>query len=128
MTSARRSREDILLIAGGVGITPMRALFETIPFAPEHDLTLLYRARSTDQILFRHELDEIAHTRGAHVHYLLGDDDRCLSTHALVRLVPNLAERDVYMCGPPRMTDSVRVALRKAGLGDDYIHEERFTF
>ena len=128
MTSARRSRDDVLLIAGGVGITPMRALFETIPFAPGHDLTLLYRARSTDQLLFRQELDEIAHSRGARVHYLLGENATCLSTSALVRLIPNLAQRDVYMCGPPRMTDAVRMSLRTAGLADDFIHEERFTF
>ena len=91
---------------------------------PDPDL----RARSTDQLLFRRALDEIARSRGARVHYLLGDDTGCLPTAALVRLVPNLAERDVYMCGPPRMTDAIRVSLPKAGLADDDIHEERFTF
>ncbi|MCU1387464.1 MAG: ferric reductase [Ilumatobacteraceae bacterium] len=128
MTNARRTRDDILLIAGGVGITPMRALFETIPLSHGQDLTLLYRSRGPDHVLFRHELDEIARARGATVHYLLGDDAQCLAPSALVRLVPNVVERDVYMCGPPRMTDAVRAALRRVGLSDEFIHEERFAF
>ena len=128
MTSARRSRDDILLIAGGVGITPIRALFETVPLADGQDLTLLYRARSMDQILFRQELDEIARDRGARVQYLVGDDKECLSTASIKRMVPNVASRDVFMCGPPGMTDAVRRSLRCAGLSDDFIHEERFAF
>ena len=43
MTAGRRSRNKVLLIAGGAGITPLRALFETLPGGPG-DLTLLYRA------------------------------------------------------------------------------------
>jgi ferredoxin-NADP reductase len=128
MTAARRTRRDVLLVAGGVGITPMRALFETMPLAPGQDLTLLYRARSVEHVLFRDELDEIAHRRGARVHYLLGSDPSCLSAPALVRGVPGLIERDVYLCGPPGMADAVRQSLREAGLPDESLHEERFAF
>ena len=128
MTSARRSRDDILLIAGGVGITPIRALFETIPLNASQDLTLIYRARTPDDVLFRDELDEIAWRREAQVHYVLGDEADCLSARSLTFLVPDLAQRDVYMCGPPKMTEAVRLALHAAGLSDDYIHEERFAF
>ncbi|GAA4963362.1 hypothetical protein GCM10023238_33540 [Streptomyces heliomycini] len=46
LTAQRRSRGKVLLVAGGVGITPMRALFETLPGA-SGDITLLYRANST---------------------------------------------------------------------------------
>jgi predicted ferric reductase len=128
MTKARRTRDDVLLIAGGVGITPMRALFETIPLSRSQDLALIYRARTADDLLFREELDEIAWRRGARVHYLLGDRPDCLTASSLTLLVPNLARRDVYMCGPPKMTEAVRVALHAAGLSDDFIHEERFAF
>src|SRR3978361_110041 len=103
MTAARRPRRDVLLVAGGVGITPMRALFETMPLAPGQDLTLLYRARSLDHLLFRHELEEIAQRRGARLHYLVGDDRTCLTAPGLLSRVPDLAERDVYLCGPAGM-------------------------
>jgi ferredoxin-NADP reductase len=60
MTAARRTRRDVLLIAGGVGITPMRALFETMPIDRDQDLMLLYRATEPDQLVFRDELDALA--------------------------------------------------------------------
>jgi ferredoxin-NADP reductase len=63
MTAARRTRRDVLLVAGGVGITPLRALFETLPLRSGQDLMLLYRASGRDQIVFRAELEELAHRR-----------------------------------------------------------------
>lgn len=128
MTAARRTRRDVLLVAGGVGITPMRALFETLPLAPGQDLTLLYRARNLDQVLFRRELEEIAWQRGARLHYLLGEDRSCLTAQGLLSLVPDLAERDVYLCGPGGMADAVRTGLLEAGLPTERLHEERFAF
>jgi predicted ferric reductase len=128
ITSARRTRRDVLLIAGGVGITPMRALFETIPLSRGADLVLLYRARTADELLFRAELDEIAARRNARVIYLLGKDRSVLSAGALRRTIPNIARRDVYMCGPPALTAAVRSALLTAGLSATHLHEERFSF
>jgi predicted ferric reductase len=128
VTPGIRTRRNVLLIAGGVGITPMRALFETIPLAPGDDLLLLYRSRSAADVLFRNELDAIAAGRRARVAYLLGNDRTSLTPEGLHRLVPDLVERDVYMCGPPGLTDTVRAALRTVGLPPAQLHEERFAF
>jgi predicted ferric reductase len=127
MTAARRTRRDVLLIAGGVGITPMRALFETMPITPGQDLMLLYRANHRDQLVFREELDALAARRRARVIYLLGSDRDLLSARTLLRLVPRLAERDVYLCGPPGLSDAVRASLAQAGLPRAHLHEERFS-
>jgi predicted ferric reductase len=127
MTVHRRTRRDVLLIAGGVGITPMRALFESIPTDDDQDLMLLYRAKTRDQIVFRAELDALAARRQARVVYLLGSDPGLLSTRSLNRLVPRLSERDVYLCGPPGMAAAVRRALRQAGVPPTQLHEERFA-
>ena len=128
MTAARRTRLDVLLVAGGVGITPMRALLETMPLAPGQRLTLLYRARSQDEVLFRAELEDIARRRGATIHYLLGRDPDCLSPRRLAALVPGLAGHDVYLCGAPRMAAAARRGLLGAGLPPRRLHEERFAF
>ncbi len=88
VTAERRTRRDVLLVAGGVGITPLRALFETVPLAPGQDLLLLYRARDIADVLFRDELDRIAWHRGARVHYLLGDQVGPFSPELFRRLVP----------------------------------------
>jgi ferredoxin-NADP reductase len=128
MTAGRRSHRDVLLVAGGVGITPLRALFETIPLAPGQDLLLLCRVRTLADVLFKDELDRIAWQRGARVQYLTGEHAGSFSPQLFRHLVPGLLQRDVYLCGPPGMAGAVRRALRQAGLPDGQLHEERFEF
>ena len=127
MTAARRTRRDVLLVAGGVGITPMRALFQTMPTTPGQDLMLLYRARDRDQLVFREELDALAAHRRARVVYLLGSDPDLLSARSLTRLVPGLADRDVYLCASPGLSVAVRESLHRAGLPTAQLHEEPFA-
>ena len=127
MTAGRRTRRDALLIAGGVGITPMRALFQTLPVTAGQDLMLLYRARDRDQLVFREELDALAAHRRARVVYLLGSNPDLLSARSLTRLVPGLADRDVYLCASPSMSAAVRSSLAQAGVPSGPLHEERFA-
>jgi predicted ferric reductase len=131
LTGARRTRRKVLLVAGGVGITPLRALLEALPGKPG-DLTLLYRVRDAGSVVFRDELDRIARTRGATVHYLLGRRDGPagdpLDQAALERLVPDIRERDVYLCGPVSMMQRVEGSLRALGLPAGRIHAERFAY
>jgi ferredoxin-NADP reductase len=88
---------------------------------------LLYRARDREQLVFREELDALAARRRARVVYLLGADPSLLTARSLDRLVPGLADRDVYLCGPPGMADAVRRSLLQAGLPPAHVHEERFA-
>ncbi|MFJ4479594.1 ferric reductase-like transmembrane domain-containing protein [Streptomyces xanthochromogenes] len=130
MTAHRRTRRKVLLLAGGVGITPMRVLFETLPAAPG-DLTLLYRASNAAQLVLRDELEAIAVARGAALHYLLGPSDASfdpLAPQALRNLVPDLAEHDVYLCGPGPMAAVATASLIRAGVPEQHIHTEQFSF
>ncbi|MFE0175454.1 ferric reductase-like transmembrane domain-containing protein [Streptomyces sp. NPDC059002] len=129
LTAHRRTRRKVLLLAGGVGITPLRALFETLPGGPG-DLTLLYRAGSSEQLVLREELEAIAASRRAGLHYLLGRSDAAfdgLAPQALRNLLPDLAEHDVYLCGPPGMSAAATAALVRAGVPEERIHAECFT-
>jgi ferredoxin-NADP reductase len=127
MTARRRTHHDVLLVAGGVGITPMRALFESMPLAPGQDMVLLYRVRSRDGAVFRAELDALARRDGARVVYL-EDGVGPFTPELFTYFVPNLPVRDVFLCGPPAMAAAVRGALRAAGLADSQLHQERFEF
>jgi predicted ferric reductase len=128
MTAARRTHRNVLLVGGGVGITPMRALFETLPLAPGQDLLLLYRAKAAEDLLFHAELEGIARRRGARVQYLVGDAVGRFTPELFLRLVPDLQDRDVYLCASPAMSAAVRQCLRDAGLPKAQFHEERFAF
>ncbi|HEY5198994.1 MAG TPA: ferredoxin reductase family protein, partial [Solirubrobacteraceae bacterium] len=117
-----------LLIAGGIGVTPLRCIFEELPAGTD----LIVRAVSDDELVLGDELDRIARRRGSRVHRLVGDhrDPACadlLCADALGRLVPDLAERDVFVCGPPQMMRAVRVSLGAAGVRSRHIHWERFS-
>lgn len=68
-TARRRTAPKVLLLAGGVGITPLRALFETLP----GEVTLVYRARRSDDLALRAELDAIAAHRRATVRYVVDE-------------------------------------------------------
>jgi predicted ferric reductase len=129
LTTARRNRRKVLLIAGGVGITPLRALFQSIPAAPG-DLTLVYRASHDADVVFRGELEQLAQRREANMRYLIGrrtDLGRDpLDAASLAANVPNLRDHDVYLCGPIGMTESVIRSLRTAGVPRRQIHHESF--
>ena len=126
-TTSHREGRGVLLVAGGVGITPMRALFESVELSRGEDLTLVYRSRTDADVLFRAELDEIAARRGARVVHVRGPGRDLLGVDALLDLVPDLAWRDVYVCGPLGLMDAVRRATREAGLPRRQLHEERFS-
>jgi predicted ferric reductase len=133
-TSAVRRKRKVLLLAGGVGITPIRALFESLPGRPG-DLTLVYRARSKRDVVLGEELDWIARERGARLFYLFSPSKKGrarvadpLTAAELRRMVPDLAQHDVYLCGPPGMTEHAWRQLRLAGVPRRQIHHESFTF
>jgi ferredoxin-NADP reductase len=131
LTSAVRSKRRVLLIAGGVGITPMRALFETLPARPG-DLTLVYRASDPGDVVFRHELEELARQRGARLFFVVGRRAALgrdpLSAAALRARIPRLDQHDVYVCGPAGMANAVISELRAAGVHRRHIHHESFEF
>jgi predicted ferric reductase len=123
-----RSGRGAVLLAGGVGITPLRAMFATLP----GPVTLIYRASSARDIVFRDELDAIAAARGGTVHYVVGSRASLggdpLSAAVLRSLVPGLSRQDVYVCGPAGMTSAAVTALAAAGVPRTHIHYESFEF
>jgi ferredoxin-NADP reductase len=131
MTAARRSRRKVLLIAGGIGVTPLRALFESLPGGPR-EITLLYRVGDERDVVFRDELVQIARQRAAGLHIVAGHRRNLrydpLSTAALTASFPDLRDYDVYVCGSHPMTEATLAALRAARVPRRQIHRESFQF
>jgi predicted ferric reductase len=130
-TQVQRTRPRVALIAGGIGITPIRALFEELPAAPG-ELALIYRVIREEDLVFRTELEEIARERGADLFFVVGDHRTIagcdlLSPAHLLRLIPDIVEREVYLCGPHSMMIRTDESLHGAGVPGDQIHSERFA-
>ena len=125
----REAGRGVLLIGGGAGITPLRALYESVPGSGS-DVVLVQRASTDAGLLLHPELAAIARNRGfglfARTGPRGGPQDDPLRAAELLRMVPDLAERVVYLCGPPGMTRSVGAELRRAGVPGRRIHVEAF--
>jgi ferredoxin-NADP reductase len=127
MTTGRRTRRKVLLLAGGIGVTPLRALFESLPAGPG-DLTFMYRVGRREDLILRAELEELAQRRSAKLLYATGSrrDRDPLAAVSLQRAVPDLADHDVYVCGSPSFVDHATRALVRAGAAAAHIHAEKF--
>ena len=122
----------VLFIAGGVGITPIRAMFAALPKRMSGGIILLYRASHPRDVVFSRELNAIATDRQAALRYLIGSRDQLgydpLGTENLQRAIPGLHRYEAYVCGPPGMTQTAVAALRAAGIPSRRIHHESFDF
>jgi predicted ferric reductase len=132
LTGASRTRPKVTLIAGGIGISPLRALLESLAAKPG-ELTLLYRASTASDLVFRGELDVLARHRGARVHYLVGRrgidvPSDPFNAATIARLVPDIAHQDVFLCGPVDLMRRSEAALRELGVPRAQVHAERFAY
>ena len=131
-TAQKQRRSKVLLIAGGIGITPLRALIEDIP-AKKDAITLIYRARSWEDVVFRDELEKLIRDRRGNIHYLIGKRGTAalphdpLSAQTLRRLVPDVESRDIFVCGPASMMKRMQTVLTIIGVPAEQIHFERFA-
>ncbi len=130
-TQDRHAGRPVLLLAGGIGITPLRALMDSLPSAQRGDVTLVFRVASDDAVIFRAELDRFVAKKRAVVHVLtgseIGDDETDqLGLPALAALVPDIVQRDCFVCGPPGFIDAMRRRLGILGVPGRQVHFERF--
>ncbi|MFH0518474.1 ferric reductase-like transmembrane domain-containing protein [Streptomyces sp. M41] len=127
-TSLHRTRPGALLIAGGVGITPVRALLEE---QTTGDVVVVYRVRSEADAVLLNEVRHLVALRGGRLHLLTGRTGEHgtppFGPGSLHQLVPDITERDVYVCGPPAMTAAVLAGLRELRVPGRQVHAEKFS-
>jgi predicted ferric reductase len=117
----------VLFVAGGVGVAPVRALLQRLDTS--HEPVVLYRARSTDDLVHLDDLRRLAGARGGRVLTLVGRTATLamrdpFGATALTAAVPDLRDRVAVVCGPDALLHAARAGLRAAGLPPAAVHVE----
>jgi ferredoxin-NADP reductase len=118
-----------LLIAGGSGIAPIRALLEELPAGT----IAIYRARDEQELIFRDEFEWLARERCAYVYYVVGSREEpgprhLFTARGMRELVPDVTRRDVFLCGPPGLVQASLDVLRRLRVPKRQIHLDPFEF
>lgn len=128
--------DSIVLISGGVGITPMMSVIRYLTDRSwSGDIYLLHCARSTAEFCFRDEL-EFLQRKHPNLHIVasltrsegeiwMGPTGR-LTADLIRECVPSIERRRVHLCGPPPMMDFVKKALDELGVPKAQIKTEAF--
>lgn len=128
--------DSVVLIGGGVGVTPLMAairyLFDT---AWPGEIFLVYGAQTTAHFIFRDELEflqrrmrnlHVAATmaRAAGTHWMGAEGH--ITREFLAQSVPEIAKRRVHLCGPPGMMEAMKKLLAELGVPPEQVKTEAF--
>jgi len=120
--------DDLLLLAGGSGITPVMAIIKSVLARGRGRLALVYANRDAASVIFGAELTALRQQYGDRLvvtHWL--DGERGAPTGAaLTALLLPYAGREAYVCGPEPFVVVAQQALRDAGVPADRVRVERF--
>jgi predicted ferric reductase len=120
----------VAMIAGGSGIAPLRAILDDL--ALRHAPVVILRVSARNQAWFVHELEYLLAQRGGRLHLIAGRRDSLLvdpfASDALLAMVPDIADRSVFVCGPTAMSRAASRGLRASGVPAQRIHTERYEY
>ncbi|MFN2375428.1 MAG: 2Fe-2S iron-sulfur cluster-binding protein [Candidatus Binatia bacterium] len=120
---------DLLLFAGGSGITPVVSILKTALAETSRRVRLVYANRDEASIIFRSELDALAarYPDRLEVIHRLDIRDGFIDDAAVRRHGEGCAGREVFICGPGPFMDTVEKTLLAAAFPAAAVHIERFT-
>ena len=135
-TFTGKEADSIVLISGGVGITPMVSITRYLTEQSwAGNIFFIYVCRTPPDLIFADEIGSLQRRnpklrvavamsrpegtdwKGARGH---------LTKELLTQTVPNLASRRIHLCGPPTMMDSTKAILAELGVPSDQVKTEAF--
>jgi len=129
------ANDSIVMIAGGIGITPMLSMLRFMADRGEQrKVLLIWSNRTVEYMVFRKEIDGLKnHLAGLRVLPIFtrgkdgNDPNHRLDQAALKRVLEGWSRRSgVFICGPPAMSKTISSAVKKIGFNRFNIFTERF--
>jgi ferredoxin-NADP reductase/DMSO/TMAO reductase YedYZ heme-binding membrane subunit len=128
---------SVVLIAGGVGITPLMAIARYLTDKNwKGDIYFAYAAKTREDIIYRKELDNLkARFPNLHLHITLSRAEGSdwtghrgrVNAEFLMKCIPELSTRLVYICGPDAMMAMTIQVLKDLGVPSEQIKSEAFV-
>jgi ferredoxin-NADP reductase len=132
----RQEADVTVLVAGGIGITPMLAILTyLIDAGKKRPVYFFYGARAESDLVFRSEIDDLV-SRSPHVHFLpvlSASDDSWqgatgyLSSEIMLAAGIDFAQAELYVCGPPPLMDLAKTIAFEHGMPESRFHNEVFA-
>ncbi len=92
-------------------------------------MVVVVRASTADDLVHRDEVAAFVKQHGGRLHEIVGPRHKVrFNARALRRIVPDIAARDVYVCGPGGFSSEIVAAASRLGVAKDQIHQEAFGF
>lgn len=115
-------------IAGGIGVTPFLSMARGLEPTGRH-IDLFYGFKDLDHAYFLEELAGIAQRKpGLRLIEVPEDSNGPISIDQVEKMTGDLGGKDIFLCGPPAMIESLRRQIRDRGVPDAQVHFERFSF
>ena len=128
-TAGRATQPHVVMVGGGVGITPIRAMMEEFKNGVEMDV--FYRVSRAEELILKDELDFLAANSDGRIRiwYMVGSrKDFPMDAQFLRSYAPRIADSDIYICGPEALVETVRKAAEDLGVPKNRFHDEDFAF
>ena len=135
LSSDREQGMGYVLVAGGIGITPLYSMCQTMAERGDaRPVLLFYGGSDRESLTFREELDELSGKMDLQVVYVLTDPPQgwegeigFINSEILKRYLPKQYQRFVYfICGPTPLMDAMEEALPDLGVPEEKVFSERF--
>ncbi|MCB2060053.1 MAG: FAD/NAD(P)-binding protein [Novosphingobium sp.] len=127
---AEAEGSDVVVVAGGLGLAPLRPAIEALLARRERygQLAILVGCRTPEAILYRHELEQWRQRLDIDIEVTV--DHASTDWHGNVGVVPSLIRRVAfdpddtlaYVCGPEVMMRFTASALHEAGVATDKVY------
>jgi len=135
LSSDREQGMGYVMVGGGIGITPLYSMCQTMAEREDvRPVLLFYGVQDLEQATFREELDALSEQMNLQVVYVLTDppegwqgETGYINAEIMQRYIPKQYRRFMYfVCGPEPLMDSMEVALPELGVPEENVLSERF--
>ena len=126
----KTSGPEQVWVAGGIGVTPFLSWVRDFGDGPDADVDMFYSVRSSDDLLFHDELTDADRIHDQfRYHPSISSVDGNLSVEQIAELCRGeIADKHVYLCGPPGMMAAMERGFKRLGVPGRNIHFEEFNF